>query len=183
MKKMLLIFIMLITAMLSYANEPLARDSVIQASGLTAQQIYDSLKKWFVANAKYDSRYIIEHDDAANKHLVGKMNFRYQAKHINYAPGSGHISVVIEIMARDGRFKIRMTNFCHTSEHPKFANNWSVGTVTSKIPEEWATGWKNTLMRGTYERVFKRCQEFSNQLLQDIAEYAKDFKPIEEEDW
>lgn len=166
-----------------YANEPYARDSVIQANGLSSQQIYESLKKWFITNAKYDSRYIIEHDDAENKHLVGRMNFNYKTSSINWAAGNGTISVVIEIMARDGRFKIRLSDFRHTSEHPKYAYHWSLGTVTSEIPEQWASGWKTKQQRETYKRVFPRCQEIADMLILDIAEYAKDFKPIEGDDW
>lgn len=83
MKSLILFIFISMSTMLSLANEALARDSVIQAKGLTSQQIYESIKKWFITNAKYDSRYIIEHDDAVNKHLVGKMNFKYDAKSIN----------------------------------------------------------------------------------------------------
>lgn len=183
MKKILLILFLVTTALYSYANEPFARDSVIQASGLSSQQIYESLKKWFITNAKYDSRYIIEHDDVTNKHLVGRMNFNYKANSVNWSAGSGHISVVIEIMARDGRFKIRLSDFKHTSEHPQYADHWSLGTVTTEIPEEWASGWKTKQQRETYKRVLPRCQEIADMLIHDISEYAVDFKPIEDEDW
>lgn len=183
MKKIFLIFLVLATALCAHANEPFARDSVIQAPGLDSQQIYESLKKWFISNAKYDSRYIIEHDDAANKHLVGRMNFVYNANSMTWAAGSGHISVVIEIMAREGHFKVRLSDFRHTSEHPQYAAHWSLGTVTKEIPEEWASGFKTKQQRETYKRVLPRCQEIAEMLLHDVAEYAADFKPIEEDDW
>lgn len=183
MKKLLLILFLVTTTLCSYANEPLARDSVIQASGLSSQQIYESLKKWFIANAKYDSRYIIEHDDPTNNHLVGRMNFKYKANSMTWAAGSGHISVVIEIMAKDGRFKVRLSDFNHTSEHPQYADQWSLGTITTEIPEEWASGWKTKQQRETYKRVLPRCLEISDMLINDISEYALDFKPIEEENW
>lgn len=183
MKQILLLFTFFVSVLCSYANEPFARDSVLQANGLTSQQIYESLKKWFITNAKYDSRYIIEHDDKENKHLVGRMNFNYKANSMSWAAGSGHISVVIEIMARDGRFKIRLSDFRHTSEHPKYSDHWSIGTVTTEIPEEWASGFKTKQQRETYKRVLPRCQEIADLLIHDIAEYAVDFKPIEEDDW
>ena len=177
---MLVVFL---TAVCANANEPFARDSVIQAKGLNSKQIYESLKKWFISNAKYDSRYIIEHDDAENKHLVGRMNFNHRVNSLTWGAGSGNISVVIEIMAKEGRFKIRLSDFRHTSDHPKYASAWSVGTVTSEIPEEWASGFKTKQIRETYNRVIKRCHEIADLLIGDIAEYAKDFKPIENDDW
>lgn len=183
MKKVILMLVLLLAAISAGANEPFARDSVIPAGDLSSQQIYESLKKWFITNAKYDSRYIIEHDDAQNKHLVGRMNFNYICKHVNWAAGSGHISVVIEIMARDGRFKIRLSDFRHVSENPKFPEHWSLGAITEEIPEEWASGWKTKQQRETYKRVLPRCKEIAELLIGDIAEYARDFKPIEGDDW
>lgn len=183
MKKIIGLIIAIASVLNSYANEPLARDSVIQANGLSSQQIYESLKKWFITNAKYDSRYIIELDDVNNKHLVGKMNFNFKESSLTWGASSGHISVVIEIMARDGRFKIRLSDFRHVSEHPRFASGWSLGTITTKLPEEWESGFKNKQNREVYKRVFPKCLLISELLFHDIAEYATDFKPIEDEDW
>lgn len=183
MKRLLFMAIAILLAIGAFANESFARDSVIQANNLNAQQIYESLKKWFITNSKYDSRYIIELDDAANKHLVGRMNFNYDSKSTTWAGGNGHISVVVEIMAREGRFKIRLSDFRHMSENPRFAAKWSLGNITAEIPEEWASGWKKKQQRETYKRVFARCQEISDLIINDIAKYAEDFKPIEGDDW
>ena len=102
---------------------------------------------------------------------------------MTWAGGNGHISVVVEIMAREGRFKIRLSDFRHTSENPRFAAKWSLGNITAEIPEEWASGWKKKQQRETYKRVFARCQEISDLIINDIAKYAEDFKPIEGDDW
>lgn len=183
MRKFILFLLILCSSLSVSAVEPYSRDSVIQAKGLSSQQIYESLKKWFITNAKFDSRYIIEHDDAANKHLVGRMTFRYNCSNINWAAGSGHISVVVDVMARDGRFRIKLSDFNHISEDKDYAYHWSLGTVTSEIPEKWASGWKTKQQRETYKRVIKRCQEYADFVLHSVAEYAKDFKPIEAEEW
>ncbi len=183
MKKLLLLSVSLLMALAAFANEPYARDSVIHAEGLSSDQIYESLKKWFITNAKYDSRYIIQHDDAANKHLVGKMNFKFIVNHLTWHAATGVVEVVIDVMARDGRFKIKLSDFQHVSTEPRWGPMWSIGTVTTELPDEWKKGFKYKQHREVYKRVFPRCQEIADLLLHDIAEYAKDFKPIEAEDW
>lgn len=183
MKKVLLLLFVALFQLPVLANDMFQADTIIRVDNLDSAHIYDGLKKWFITNAKYDSRYIIEQDERENRHLVGRMNFKYVNNSLTYNAGTGHISVVIDIMARDGRFKIKLTDFSHTSHHPQFAHQWSVGTVTDSIPEEWAKGWKKKQIRETYKKVRERCDEIKTQLLSDLAEYCKEFKPIDEEDW
>ena len=183
MKKVLLLLFVALFQLPVLANGMFQADTIIRVDNLDSAHIYDGLKKWFITNAKYDSRYIIEQDERENRHLVGRMNFRFAVNNLTYAAGSGHISVVIDIMARDGRFKLKLTDFVHHSDNMSAGYNWSVGTITDSIPPEWAKGWKNKLMRGTYNRARKRCDEIKAELFTDLAEYCKEFKPIDEEDW
>lgn len=183
MKKLILLLSILWIAVSAFANEPLSRDTVISVPEKSASQIYDGLKKWFITNAKFDSRYIIEQDDKESKHMVGKIAFSHRVSNITWAAGSGYITVVIDVMARDGRFKLRLSDFNHKSDNPKYSSHWSLGTITEELPEEWAKGFTTKQWRETYKRVRTRCDEIINTIFNTVGEYCKEFNPIEEDDW
>lgn len=183
MKKILLLFSIIWMATSAFANQPLYRDTVISVPDKSASQIYDGLKKWFITNAKFDSRYIIEQDDKENKHMVGKFSFPHRVNSLTWGGGSGYITVVIDVMARDGRFKLVLSDFNHKSDYTSNEAYWSLGTITEEIPEEWATGLKKIHKRETYKRVRPHCDEIVNTIFSAVAEYCKEFKPIEEDDW
>lgn len=183
MKRLLFFLSLICIAATAFAEQPLSRDTVIAVPEKSASQIYDGLKKWFITTARFDSRYIIEQDDKENKHMVGKIAFPHRVESLTYGAGSGVITVVIEVMARDGRFKLRLSDFNHKSDHPRFASHWSLGRITEELPEEWEKGFKTKQWRETYKRVRPHCEEIVNSIFGAVSEYCTEFKPIEEEDW
>lgn len=183
MKKIFLIGILsLCFSNFAFAQEPIVRDSVIQMQGMNPTQIYDGLKKWFVVSC-VDARDIIQIDDPANGSIVGKFFFPFEIKNMTYAAGTGFVSVVVDIKIRDGRFKIKMSDFNHTSTHPSFSEWWSMGFVREEVPEEWKKGMKWKQKREVYERLLPAIEQYVQQKFVSLSDYLKTYTPSEDEEW
>ncbi len=167
---------------LAIAQEPIVRDSVIQMQGMNPTQIYDGVKKWFVVSC-VDARDVIQIDDPANGSIVGKLFFPFEIKNMTYAAGTGFVSVVVDIKIRDGRFKIKMSDFNHTSTHPTYSEWWSMGFVREEVPEEWKKGMKWKQKREVYERLLPTIEEYIKNKFTSLSDYLKTYTPSEEEDW
>ena len=183
MKKIFLVgIISLFCSNFVNAQVPIERDSVFQTPGLSISQIYDGVKKWFVVSCS-DSRDVIQIDDPANGSIVGKLFFPYDAKSLSNSASYGFVSVVVDIKIREGRFKIKFSDFNHTSTHPKYSEWWSMGLVKKEIPDEWKSGLKWKQKRDVYNRLLPFIDNYINQKLTSLSGYMKAYIPTEEEDW
>lgn len=184
MKKILLAGILaLCFSNLVFAQDPFERDSVFQSKDLSVKQIYDGLKKWFVTMSVSDSRNVIQVDDAQNGSLVGRITFDFKYDNLTWGASTGYITVVFDIKIRDGRYKVKLTDFTHISNHPKYADGWSLGVITEVMPAEWEKGWKFKQNRAVYKKVRERCEEIQSYIFSEIGSYMGNYKPVEEEDW
>lgn len=130
MKKICLLLLSLIVISGVKAEEygqPLTVDEVIQAPGKTASEIYTSVKVWF-ANAMRSAQHVIQYDDAATAHIIGKANMEFNVKGTYYML-SGHIDFTIDVQARNGRFRVRMYDFMHEANPNKYGDAWDEGRV------------------------------------------------------
>ncbi len=117
------------------AGVPLVCDTVLQAPGLTADQIYNNVKIWF-ANSMRSANDVIQLDDPASKHVIGKAAIPMNVKNMTWYCLTGHIRYKIDIAARDGRYRVIMSNFMH--EAPK--DGWSEGPVYVNGPNPEVKG-------------------------------------------
>ena len=59
------------------AGVPLECDTVLQAPDMTADQIYSNIKTWFANNMR-SANNVIQLDDPATKHIIGKANLEFK---------------------------------------------------------------------------------------------------------
>lgn len=131
MKKICLLLLSLIVISGVKAEEygqPLTVDEVIQAPGKTASEIYTSVKVWF-ANAMRSAQHVIQYDDAATAHIIGKVSVPFEVGGMTWYMLSGHIDFTIDVQARDGRFRVRMYDFMHEANPNKYGDAWDEGRV------------------------------------------------------
>lgn len=134
MKKLLLIILSLMSISIVSANEdapgkPLAIDTVLQAPNLTADQIYGNIKTWFVQNFR-SANDVIQLDDVVNRHLMGRACVDFNVKNFKWGYQSGVIWFNLDIAARDGRYRVKLTDF----EHQSNTEGWSEGLVYTGGP-------------------------------------------------
>lgn len=131
MKKICLLLLSLIVITGVKAEEygqPLTVDEVIQAPGKTVSEIYTSVKVWF-ANAMRSAQHVIQYDDAATAHIIGKVSVPFEVGGMTWYMLSGHIDFTIDVQARDGRFRVRMYDFMHEANPNKYGDAWDEGRV------------------------------------------------------
>lgn len=158
------------------------RDSVIQVQHLNSAQIFDGVKRWFVSSCK-DSRDVIQIEDKANGSIVGKFFFPFEINNLTYAAGTGYVSFVVDIKIREGRFKVKLTNFSHTSTSPSYSEWWSMGYVKEEIPNEWKSGFKWKQKRGVYKHLLPEIEDYSQTIFYSLSNYLQQYKPDEDDDW
>jgi len=183
MKKIILFLIFAICLCNAKAQKAYERDTVIQVPGKSIEQIYEGLRTWFISSFEKDSRDIIQVDDPANGSIVTKLHFPFVIKHLTWAGGSGYVTCMLDLKIREGRYKIKLYDFIHTSTNNPNVTNWNVGLVTEELPKEWEKGMKYKQEREVYKRLFPKVTTFADAIILSIDAYMKSFTPSEEEDW
>lgn len=126
------------------AQNEYERERVIQAPGKSVEDIYKSLKTWFVENAKYDSRNILQIDNKADGELVGKASVQIEFKNLTWNALSGTITFVVDIKMKENRFKVRLYQFSHQRNDLTLSSSWDQGIIYKEIPADRKSGvkWK-----------------------------------------
>ena len=183
MKKILLLLVVCLCASAVKAQNAYERDTVIQVPNLNTTQIYEGLRNWFITSFKKDSRDIIQIDDPQNGSIIAKLHYPFVIKHITWAGGSGVVEFVLDLKIRDGRFKIKLRDFFHTSTSDIGASSWSMGLIKEALPQEWEKGWKFKQQREVYKRLLPDIDTYSTVIISGIDAYMQSYKPSDEEDW
>ena len=79
-------------------GQPLALDTVIQVSNTSASQLYNGAKVWLAKNMR-SSNNVIQLDDVANAHLIGKANCAFEVKNFTWSNLSGCIWFTLDFQA------------------------------------------------------------------------------------
>lgn len=184
MKKILLMAIFALTITTISAQEMFKRDSVIQAQHLTADQIFDGVKNSFVSLFKHAND-VIQIEDKEKGNIVGKFTFPLKIGNMTFGEGSGQVAAVIDVKIREGRFKVTLRDFIHTSNSRQYSDWWSMGVVRDTIPEEWQKGGKWAQKRGVYKSLLPACEEYSNTVINFLSESIQSYNPASEaeEEW
>lgn len=166
MKRSVLFLAMMMAFSCAMAQEPLSYSEVIQQEGKSSSEIYKNVKKWF-ANTFRSAQDVIQYDGAGEE-VSGKATINYEEKSLTYAAASGIIYYNIDVKVKEGRLRIVIDNFIHTSTHPTWGKQWSIGTIYKQKPsdEELKSivhGLSKKQYRGVDERVRPLCfQEISS---------------------
>lgn len=157
MKKLLLLCTILLLPVVALAKDkepgtPLECDTVLVASGLSAGQIYQNLKVWFANNMR-SAQNVIQLDDAANKHIIGKANIEMKVNNMTWSSLTGIIRFTIDVAARDGRFRLRMSDFSHEA----YKDGWTEGTVYVNGPNPNIKGLRKKQNSEMQKRALPLC--------------------------
>lgn len=183
MKKILLVLTMLISAFTVSAKDkasgqPLVCDTVLQAPGLTADQIYNKAKTW-LANNMPDATNIIQLDDDVNKHIISKGTLGFEVKHLTLSSLTGYIRFNIDIAARDGRYRVRFSDF----NHEAVRDGWSEGPVYVNGPNPNVKGLRKIQNSEMQKRAGVLCAESIQNFLKTLQEAMSGNSSANEGNW
>ena len=154
-------------------------DTVITAPGKTPEQIVNCATQWASSTFAQFSP-IISNDGNS---ITITLTLPFKIKNMSYSAGSGFLGGQIRIQARDGRFKIGMSNFNHTSSNISYNDWWSMGLILESTPEQWVNGFKWKQKREVYKRILETLNKVKDSTFISAAEYIPSCTPIVEEDW
>lgn len=184
MKKILFLMAALLTLAFSSAAKdktpgvPLECDTVLQAPGLTADQIYTNVKTWFANNMR-SANNVIQLDDAANRHIIGKANIEFKVNNFTWSNLTGNIWFTIDIAARDGRFRVKLSDF----NHEALRDGWTEGTVYVNGPNPNVKGLRKKQNSEMQKRAGKVCVENIAYILVTLQEAMSGNSSVSDGDW
>lgn len=168
MKKVLLV-LMLAFSINLMGQQEYQREKVIQAPGKSITEIYKALKIWFVENAKSDSRNIIQIDNPTEGELMGKACVKIAFNNLTWNALTGTIAFIVDVKIKEGRFKVKFSQFSHQRDKMSLSATWDQGTVYDKVPENRQSGVK-----------WKAYRTFSEKALPMLDTWCEDaFKSME----
>lgn len=89
---------------------PFERTEIVKVdSTVRAIDLYRSARRWF-AEAFKDSKEVIQFEDTTTRTIVGKGNIPLEWPSSSMA---GHIDFTVEVIAKDGRYRVRLYHFVH----------------------------------------------------------------------
>lgn len=154
-------------------------DSIIQAPDKTQEQIIACATQWAASNFAEFSPTITSDETS----LTVMLNLPFKINNMTWAAGSGYITGQVKIQAREGRFKISLSNFNHFSTNKQYTDWWSMGLILESTPEQWIKGGKWKQKREVYKRVLEKLNSFSQSVFTSAATSIPSCTPVVEEDW
>ena len=158
---------------------PIVCDTVMQAPNLTAEQIYNNVKVWFANNMR-SANDVIQLDDVANKHIIGKANFGFKVNNMTWGNLSGVIRFTIDVAARDGRYRVKISDFTHEA----FRDGWTEGPVYVGGPNPNVKGLRKKQNSEMQKRAAPMCVDNIASILVTLQEAMTGNSPsVVEEEW
>ncbi len=172
MKKVLLTLILLVSTIMCFAQKPLTFTKVIQKDGLTAQQLYDLTKNWFV-RTYVDSRAVLK-DENPGKELTGKGIIPFNTNMI-YSSLEGHIKYLIDVQFKDGRLKFTLSDFCHDPIREALYNN-HLGVLVDSLPKDLKEiGIEGANRKAGYKYFFKNGKPLCESAFEELSTSLENF--------
>lgn len=169
----------------AFAQEPLSYSEVIQQEGKSSSEIYKNVKRWF-ANTFRSAQDVIQYDGAGEE-VSGKAAINYEEKNLTYAAASGLVYYNIDVKVKEGRLRIVIDNFIHTSTHPTWGKQWSIGLIYKNKPSDdelksIVHGLSKKQYRGVDERVRPICLQEISSLVASIKNFMAQ-QQQEDDNW
>ena len=183
MKKILLLMTLMIIAFSASAKDntpgvPLECDTVLQAPDLTADQIYAKVKTWFANNMR-SANNVIQLDDAANRHIIGKANIEFKVNNMTWSSLTGSIWFTIDIATRDGRFRVKLSDF----NHEALRDGWTEGPVYVNGPNPNVKGLRKKQNSEMQKRAGKLCIDNIAYIIASLQEAMSGNSSVDDDDW
>lgn len=132
MKKVLLTLAVVLTALLSTAQNPLTFDYVIQKDSVSAEQIYNAIIDWIATDFKaVDGDF---YHDKESFTITKDASENYNATRLVTSCYEGKLRFKLKFKCKDGRFKFTITNFNH-SNIPGHNKDCVLGLITEEEPD------------------------------------------------
>jgi hypothetical protein len=160
------------------AQDVLTYSDTIKVEGRLKADIITKAKV-YLAQAFKDSKEVIQMEDKEAGILIGKGSFAYEFSEprmtCNEGNGKGTVSFTIKLMARDGRFKLDLSDIIHES---KIDPNVNFGLLYV-TPPDLNSGMMARCRRDIYKEIMSRIKAIRIQIRDGItSEVLK-----EEGDW
>ncbi len=85
---------------------------VVQVEGISKDDLFNNAVRWF-AEAFKDAKEVIQLKDKESGEVFGKGNFDFSNVALAFSCYSGEITFTIQVLVKDGRYKVIMSDFIH----------------------------------------------------------------------
>ena len=165
MKKLIcFVFVALICVFNLKAKEepgtPLVCDTVIQVPGKSADQLFKIVKSWFPNNAPSYVNFE-RFSNEQNQMIIDNCIIDFEVINLTWHSLTGRINYKTEVAVRDGRVRLKMFDFYHSSRN----EGWSEGLIYMNGP--------NPDIKGLRKKQNSEMQKRANKILIPLIESYK----------
>lgn len=180
MRKILFVLVALFASMATTAQEParpLTYAEVIQAEGKTKAEIFSSLREW-VVTTYVNGKAVTQLEDETTGTIILKAATPYH-KGGMYSAYEGYLNYTLKLQAKDGRFRVEMSNINHENL-PGRAQDCSLGTLTTA-----EKSGKGGLNKSAHNKIWRELKTASRDDFNELVASLKNLRYVEavEEDW
>ncbi len=184
MKKRSLLLVIICLTTICNAQKPLELSTVIKQDSLSAQELYEATRNWFVESF-VDCKAVIK-DENPGKQITGKGTMSFTTGSMVYLSINGFVEFLIDAQFRDGRLKLTMRNFDHKAERPAMYDN-NMGLLVDTLPKNLedigVKGSRKTMYKYYYKHGKPMCEETFWKVVKSLSEFLANRKAEAEEEW
>lgn len=179
-KLFLFTLVLILTTFQSFAQGPMSYSKVIEVTGKSAKDIYTLSKNWFVITFA-SPKDVLQVDDPASNMISGKGAKEYKMKGLSYLAYEGWVNYIILIQARDGRFRIEITNIVHENI-PGNAKSCQLGLIRD-MDEQFTQGANRSFHNKVAEDIKAKMSLFADETFKNIESYITSNSTPANQEW
>ena len=134
MKRIFLLFSLVLLFFNAKSQKPLSYEFVIKADSVSADMIYIQLLDWVSTNFRSTDADMFK--DRETKLITKDVSTEFNTDKIRIACYSGTLHYKLKFQCRDGRFKVKLTNFYHENK-PTASEACQLGLIYD-IPQSYS---------------------------------------------
>lgn len=165
---------------ITYGQKTLTFEKVIQVDSASQLDIYKKAKAWFGETYK-SANEVIQTSDEEQGLIIGRGSMTVTLSGMKYMCYSGRLSYKIKVQTKDGRFKVELTSFDHTTK-PGNSSACSLGLITTS-DECPISGPGKKARNEAWNLIKQDCLKYSNGMFQSIEEYTLQENENKNDDW
>lgn len=173
----ILAFIFWTNLVQSQTDTALLFTQVITTDSLTAEQAYDKAMLW-VSKTFADANKSVQTADKTAGQIVAKGKVPFELLIPMGSPGTGYISMAVNLFFKQGRTKIEVTDFNHAITAFGYPSWGAITSATQSPNVNWSVGQK--MKDKNWNAMQKTCTQVAEGL---IADYKAHMQKAEKADW